>query len=142
MALELLHGAQQAPAVGDRAALRRRRQRRAQPGRVAKQAATDHIPIYTIALGTPNGTLTHPDPFSQQVPVPPDPQLMAQIAKASGGRTYNVQDAGDAQLGLQPPRQQARQRDRKREITSEFAAALVLLLFAVGGATRWSPRLP
>ena len=43
---------------------------------VARQAAREKIPIYTVALGTPNGTLPNPEPFEPPVPVPPDPQLM------------------------------------------------------------------
>ena len=56
---------------------------------VARQAASDKIPIYTVALGTPNGVLPNPDPFAPPVAVPPDPQLMQEIAQRSraGGRS-------------------------------------------------------
>ena len=84
----------QAPAGGDRAALRRRGQRGAGSGqRRPRQAARDRIPIYTVALGTPDGVLSNPDPFGAPVPVPPDPQLMQQIAQVSGARAFNAQTA-------------------------------------------------
>jgi Ca-activated chloride channel homolog len=62
---------------------------------VARQARTEGIPIETVALGTPTGMLPAPDPFTAPTPVPPDPQLMAQIASASGGRTFTAQSAGE-----------------------------------------------
>ena len=59
----------------------------------ARAAARDDISIDTVALGTPNGTVTL-EPFEAPIPVPPDPQLMQQIALASGGRSFAAQDAG------------------------------------------------
>ena len=60
---------------------------------VARQAAAEQIPIYTVALGTPSGTLPNPEPFEPPLPVPPDPQLMEQIAQASHGRSFDAQTA-------------------------------------------------
>ena len=113
------------------------------PTQIARQAAKDKIPIYTIALGTPGGMLANPDPLGPPVPVPPDPQLMAQIAEISGGRTFNAQSADVLSAIYKGLGHQLGSVSRKREVTVEFAlGGLVLLLFAVGGATRWSPRLP
>ena len=61
---------------------------------VARQARREGIPIETVALGTPAGVLPAPDPFTAPTPVPPDPQLMAAIASASGGRTFSAESAG------------------------------------------------
>jgi Ca-activated chloride channel family protein len=114
------------------------------PVSVAAEAAADHIPIFTIALGTPTGTLTVQNgPFAQQVPVPPDPQLMAQIAKASGGHTYTVQDSGTLNSVYSRLGEKLGSVTRQREITSEVSvAALVLLLVGVGLAARFAGRLP
>lgn len=114
------------------------------PVSIAKESAADHIPIYTIALGTPNGTLSVPNgPFTQQVPVPPDPELMAQIAKASGGRSYNVQDAGTLNSVYTHLGDKLGSVTRHREITSEFSiAALVLLIAGLALAARFAGRLP
>jgi Ca-activated chloride channel family protein len=109
----------------------------------AQQAKQDRIPIFTVALGTPGGTLANPDPFGPPVPVPPDPQLMRQIAAASGAQSYDVQNADllnsiykhlGAQLGSVT---------RKHEVTAEFAAGgLILLLLAAVASVRWTGRLP
>ncbi len=77
---------------------------------VAEEAAREKIPIDTVALGTPNGVLQSPDPFTAPVAVPPDPQLMQQIAQLSGGRSFNAQSADAAQLDLQAARRPARER--------------------------------
>ncbi len=113
------------------------------PTAEARQAKTDHIPIYTVALGTPNGALPNPDPFGNPVPVPPDPELMAQIAAASGARSYTVQNADLLNSIYQHLGRQLGSVQRKHEVTAEFAAAgLVLLLLAALGSARGTGRLP
>jgi Ca-activated chloride channel family protein len=113
------------------------------PVTAARQAAQDRIPIYTVALGTPNGTLANPDPLAPPVPVPPDPQLMQAIASASGGRTFTAQSAGELSSIYQGLGTKLGSVRRTRDVTAEFAVAgLVLMLLAAAGATRWSARLP
>jgi Ca-activated chloride channel family protein len=110
---------------------------------VAREAAREKIPIYTVALGTPNGTLPNPDPFAPAVAVPPDPQLMQQIAELSGGRSFNAQSAGELSSIYQHLGSQLGKVTRKHEVTSLFAiGGVVLLLFAAAGSARWSGRLP
>jgi Ca-activated chloride channel family protein len=75
--------------------------------------------------------------------VPPDPQLMAQIAELSGGRSFNAHSAD--QLGSIYKRlgNELGTVTRKREVTAEFViGGIVLLLLAAVGSTRWSARLP
>jgi Ca-activated chloride channel homolog len=114
------------------------------PTTVARTAAQEKIPIYTVALGTPNGTLPNPaDPLSPTVAVPPDPQLMAQLAQLSGGRSFNAQSAGELSSIYRSLGKKLGTTTRKREVTAEFAVgALVLLALAGIGSTRWSGRLP
>ncbi len=64
------------------------------PISVAAKAAKQQIAIYTVALGTSSGSLPNPDPFGPPVAVPPDPQLMQQIAHTSHGRSFSAKDAG------------------------------------------------
>jgi Ca-activated chloride channel family protein len=110
---------------------------------VARQAARDKVPIYTVALGTPGGVLSNPDPLGPPVAVPPDPQLMAQIAQLSGGRSFNAQSADELSSIYQRLGRQLGTVTRKREVTAAFAVGgLVLLLLAAGSSTRWAGRLP
>jgi Ca-activated chloride channel homolog len=113
------------------------------PVAVATQAGTLRIPIYTIALGTPGGTIPDPESFSGVDAVPPDPQLMAAIAAASHAASYDAGDAGSlngiykklgSQLGSKP---------RHEDATLAFTFASLLLLSAAGvAATALGARMP
>ena len=110
---------------------------------VAQQAKQERIPIYTVALGTPDGTLPNPDPLGPPVAVPPDPQLMEQIAQASRGRAFNAQSADELSSIYTHLGSQLGTISRKHEVTADFAiGGLVLLLAAGAASTRWSGILP
>ena len=110
---------------------------------VAREAARDKIPISTVALGTPNGVLQTGDPFQPSVAVPPDPQLMQQIAELSGGRFFNAQSADQLSSIYKGLADKLGTVTRKREVTVAFAiGGLAFLLMAAATSTRWSARLP
>ena len=79
---------------GDRAALRRGGQRgrqrdhRRAPGRRARRSRST-----PSRSARPSGTLPNPEPFGPPLAVPPDPQLMRQIAAVSHGREFDAQSA-------------------------------------------------
>jgi Ca-activated chloride channel family protein len=111
---------------------------------VARAAGAAKIPVYTISLGTPGGTISDPSrPWIAPQQVPPDPETMRAIAQASGGRAYSVDDADRldriyAGLGSRLGTEQ-----EEREVTAAFAGgALLLLLGAVSLALRGRARLP
>jgi len=113
------------------------------PISVAAKAAKDQIAIYTVALGTAQGALPNPDPFGPPVAVPPDPQLMQQIAKTSHGRSFSAKDAGGLISIYKGLGTQLGSKRHERDITLAFAgAALAFLLVAGIASTRWSGRLP
>jgi len=102
------------------------------PVTAAREAGRDRIPIYTVALGTPDGTLPSPDPFSPPLAVPPDPQLMSQMAQASGGRAFDAQTADELSSIYGHLGSQLASVTRSSEITVAFALAALLLLAAAG----------
>jgi Ca-activated chloride channel family protein len=111
------------------------------PVTVAQQAKQEHIPIYTVALGTANGVLN--GPYGQAQPVPPDPQLMHQIASASGGRTFDAQTSDELASIYQSLGKKLSSVRRERDITPEVALlAAVLLLVAAITSARTTVRLP
>jgi Ca-activated chloride channel homolog len=67
----------------------------AQPLDAAQRAKTLGVPIYTIALGTPDGTVDVQDNFGQTVTlnVPPDTETLRQIASITGGTAFDAPTA-------------------------------------------------
>jgi Ca-activated chloride channel family protein len=113
------------------------------PTVVAQQAKRDRIPIFTVALGTPNGVLVSPGGLEPPQAVPPDPALMQAIAKDSGGKAFNAQSSDELSSIYKSLGSQLGSVTRKRDITYVFAiAGVALLLAAVAGAVRWAGRLP
>jgi len=110
---------------------------------VAREAAKDKIPIDTVALGTPDGVLPSPDPFQPPQPVPPDPQLMQEIAQLSGGRTFNAQSADELSSIYKLLGKRLGSVTRRHDATAVFAiGGLAFLLLGAATSTRWSGRLP
>jgi Ca-activated chloride channel homolog len=101
----------------------------------AQVARRQRIPVYTVALGTPSGTITVPKRGGGTTTqrVPPDPQSLAQVARASGGKAFTAQTANGLKQVYEKLGSQLGHRDEKRQITSTVAGGGLLLLLA-GGA--------
>jgi Ca-activated chloride channel homolog len=113
------------------------------PVTVSQEAKKDRIPIYTVALGTPGGVLPNPDPLAPAQPVPPDPELMREVASVSGGTAFNARSADELSSIYKKLGSQLSTVARKKEITAWFAAGgLIVLIGAAGASARWSGRLP
>ena len=111
------------------------------PVEVAREARAAGIPVSTVALGTPEGTLELPDGRTQGVP--PDPESLRQIAQVSGGRAFTAEDAGSLEEVYEDLGSRIGTREETREITAGFAGASILLLVgALATALRWRGRLP
>jgi Ca-activated chloride channel homolog len=109
---------------------------------VAQQAKRDGVAIYTVALGTPTGTINEGF-FTPPVPVPPDPQLMDRIARVSGGRSFDAQTADYLSSVYKTLGRKLSTVAHKRDITVyALVIAGVLLLIAVAGAVRTEAPLP
>lgn len=112
------------------------------PVAVAEDAGDREVPVYTVALGTPDGVVSG-GPFQPPIAVPPDPETLREMARASGGQAYEVDDAAELDRVYERLGSQVGSEPEQREITSAFAGAgLLLLLGAVGTGTRWRGRLP
>jgi Ca-activated chloride channel family protein len=116
------------------------------PVSAAQAARKLRIPIYTVALGTAQGTITVPRPGGQGATetrrVPPDPQSLAEVAKASGGKTYTAADASKLTDVYKSLGSLLGTKNEKRQITAGFAGgAIVLLLLGAAMSLRWFGRL-
>lgn len=62
--------------------------------RGAQQAADADIPVFTIAFGTPGGTIE--DPYSgETMPVPIRPEPLEQVAEATGGESFVAESGSE-----------------------------------------------
>ncbi len=110
------------------------------PNEVAQEAKAAGVPIYTVALGTPDGII---EQGGQVLNVAPDPQALAQIAQLSGGRAFTAEDSDALDAVYQTLGSKIGTKKEKKEVSAGFAAFGLLLL---GGAAftslRWRGRLP
>jgi Ca-activated chloride channel family protein len=110
----------------------------------AREAGRDHVPVYTVALGTAGGTIAVANGHGGKVvhPAPPDPQALAQLAQASGGKPFTAADAGRLSAVYQHLGTQLGHRVVKQEITTSFVGVgLALLLIGSALTLRWLRRL-
>ena len=121
-----------------------------QPLEGAKLAKEAGFPVYTVALGTPEGVIER-GPFGgfpgqdsgQVIPVPPDPDTLRAIAETTGGefteaRTSETLTKAYDNLGSRLGREPG-----ESEITwLLLAIAGVLILLAGGMAAFVAPRFP
>ena len=117
----------------------------AQPLDAAQRAKTLGVPIYTIALGTPNGTVDVQDNFGQTVTldVPPDTETLKQIAATTGGQAFDAPTA--AQLASVYDNLQSRigYTEQRQEVTFALVGAgLLLVIVGAGLSAVWFGRLP
>ena len=111
------------------------------PVEVAREARGAAVPIHTVSLGTSGGTIT--DNNGNTLPVPPDPETMAEIARTSGGDSFGVDDGDQLDAVYKRLGSEIGTRPEKREITAGFAAGgMALLLAAAGLSLRAGGRLP
>lgn len=108
---------------------------------IAQEARRQHVPVYTVALGTPGGTI--PGPGGQSVAVPPDPESLRRIAEVTGGQAYTADDAEALDAVYQRLGSRIGSKQETREMTAGFAAVgAVLLAAALVASLRWGTRFP
>jgi Ca-activated chloride channel family protein len=119
----------------------------------ADRAKAAGIPVYTVALGTPNGTLQFGGQapqgfpngfgFNRRVPVPPDPNTLRAIANHTGGQFFEARDAKSLRAAYSNLGSRLGRKPGKTEITYVFLAIAAGLLICAGLlSAAWSPRLP
>jgi Ca-activated chloride channel family protein len=111
------------------------------PRKVAADAKRFKIPIYAVALGTPDGMLRQPD--GSMSPVPPDTATLESIARQTGGRFFTAPTARDLEVVYANLGRGLAKRQEKQEITAAFAGGGLALLLAglIAGLLRQG-RLP
>ncbi len=116
-----------------------------QPLEGARRAKTAGFPVYTVALGTPSGTLNRGGfgPFTTAIPVPPDPETLKAIAQTTGGQFFAARNATTLRAAYTKLGSSIGWTPGRDEVTFAFLAGAAALLVAAGVLSAlWSPRLP
>src|SRR5262249_2071805 len=112
----------------------------------ASQAAAARMPVYTIALGTQNGTVDVQDPQTGQtvtLDVPPDTQTLSAVAATTGGKFFEAPTADDLAQIYQSLGSKVGDTGQEQGTTPWFPAGALLLVLAGGGlAALWFNRFP
>jgi Ca-activated chloride channel family protein len=108
---------------------------------VAQEARRQRVPVYTVALGTPSGTIPSPDGGGRE-PVPPDTETLARIAEETGGEAFTALDGAQLAAVYERLGSEVATEEQEREVTAAFAGGAVLLLLAGAGLSlHWFRRL-
>ena len=116
-----------------------------EPLEAAADAATKKVPVYTVALGTDQGTITITSPDGEQrlYQVPPDPATLAAVAEKTGGKFFEAADAKSLQSVYSRIGSQVGTETKKRELTAAFTGVgAALLLTGSALSLAWFNRLP
>ncbi len=117
----------------------------ADPIDAANRAATLSVPIYTIALGTPDGEVEVQDRFGQTVtlPVPPDTQTLEEIASITGAIAFDAPTAEELRGVYDNLQSRIGFTEERQEVTFALVGAgLLLVLAGAGLSALWFGRLP
>lgn len=117
----------------------------AEPLDAAQRAKTLGVPIYTIALGTPDGQVQVQDDFGQMVTleVPPDTETLAQIASISGATNFTAPTAADLASVYDNLESRIGYTEERQEVTFALVGAgLLLVVLGAGLSAVWFGRLP
>ena len=110
------------------------------PIAAAQEARRAGIPVYSVALGTDEGTISL---GLETIPVPPDRPTLRRISQISGGRYFDAPDADELSSIYEQLGSSLGSETERREVTAAFAAGGLLLLLAGGAMSlRWNGRMP
>jgi Ca-activated chloride channel family protein len=116
-----------------------------EPLDAAARAKALGVPIYTIALGTPNGSVEVRDDFGQlqTLEVPPDTATLKQIATTTGGTSFTAPTAEDLKSVYANLQSRVGYTEQRQEVTFVLVAAgLLLVVVGAGLSAVWFGRLP
>ena len=112
-----------------------------EPEEAAERARALGVPVFTVALGTEEGTVEGPG--GQEVPVPPDAETLRRISEETGGESFASASEADLVSVYRDLGSSLGFVEEDREVTAAFAAAGAVLILAGGAlSTLWFGRLP
>jgi len=106
----------------------------------AREAKKQNVPIYTIAYGTPDGTIIS---NGRREPVPVDKEELANVSKVSGGRAYEAESAADLKAVYDSIASSVGTELVDQEVTAIYAGiGLLFAVLAAAGLASLAARWP
>jgi Ca-activated chloride channel family protein len=93
------------------------------------------VPVYTVALGTPDGSIEvrrARGPGTRRQPVPPDADTLREIARRSGGKFFAAPDADALRTVYERLGSSAVKVRERQQVTAGFAGGALALVLAGG----------
>jgi Ca-activated chloride channel family protein len=118
---------------------------RTTPDAAAAQARSQHIPVYTVVVGTQDGVVNVPlaNGFQAQLRVPPNPGTLRTMARETGGEFFTAPDSTRLRQIYQKLGSRLGHRQTNRELTDLFAGgSAAFLLFGGALSAAWFRRVP
>jgi Ca-activated chloride channel homolog len=115
------------------------------PTRAVRLARANHVPIYTVLVGTAGGVVQAaiPGGFRATIRVPPNPSTLRMVAQRTGGQFYTATTDKGVRDVYERLGSRLGHRQTSREITDLFAGGSALLLLAGGALSAlWFRRVP
>jgi Ca-activated chloride channel family protein len=107
----------------------------------ADEAKSANVPVFTIAFGTDNGSITDPN-TGEVIPVPVKPGPLADAAKTTGGTAYTAatdKELTDAYQKIQKTlgTTLGQQVEKTNELTWQWAALALVLIAGAWALSMW-----
>jgi Ca-activated chloride channel family protein len=105
------------------------------PQEAAQRARTQGVPVYSVLVGTPEGTVeeTLVGGYRRIIRVPTNPETLQQLAEATQGEFFTAVDEEELAQVYEDLGSRLGKRKETREITDYFAAGGAMLLLMGGG---------
>ena len=107
---------------------------RIEPAAAAKQAKEQGVPVYSVLVGTPEGTIeeTLTGGYRRIIRVPPSPETLEGLSTTTGGELFTAPDPEKLRRVYEDLGSRLGRRDEQREITDVFAGVAGVLLLVAG----------
>jgi Ca-activated chloride channel homolog len=111
----------------------------------AARARANHVPVYTVAIGTANGVVEHklPGGLTETLRVPTSPQELQRLSASTGGQSFTSASADNLKHVYEQLGSRLGHKKQNRELTDLFAGGGALLMLVGGGLSAlWFRRFP
>jgi Ca-activated chloride channel homolog len=115
------------------------------PTRAVRLARANHVPVYTVLVGTQGGVVNVriAGGFRATVRVPPNPDTLRMVAQRTGGQFFTATSDSRLRQVYEGLGSRLGHRKKSREITDLFAGGSAALLLAGGVLSAlWFRRIP